>query len=66
MFLNIKITYHNQQYKAFFYRKPTFNGVFTNYESYLYQTYKKSMTLSYFAAFQFALTTPYFIWKLKI
>ena len=34
-FLDIKITRHNQQFKTSVYRKPTFSGVFTHYESYL-------------------------------
>ena len=43
-FIDIKITRHNQQFKTSVYRKPTFSGVFTHYESYLDQTYKKSLT----------------------
>ena len=43
-FLDIIITRHNQQLKTFIYRKPTFSGVFAHYESYLDQTYKKSLT----------------------
>ena len=42
-FLDIKITCHSQQFKTSVYRKPTFSGVFTHYESYLDQTYKKSL-----------------------
>ena len=42
-FLDIKITCHKQQFKTSVYRKPTFSGVFTHYESYLDQTYKKSL-----------------------
>ena len=42
-FLDIKITRHNQQFKTSVYRKPTFSGVFMHYESYLDQTYKKSL-----------------------
>ena len=42
LFLDIKITHHNQQFKKSVYRKPTFNGVFMHYESYLNQTCKKS------------------------
>ena len=38
-FPHIKITSHNQQFKTFFYRKPTFSGVFMHYESYLDQMY---------------------------
>ena len=40
-FLDIKITRHNQHFKTPVYRKPTFIGVFTHYESYLDQTSKK-------------------------
>ena len=43
-FLDIKITRHNQQFKTSVYRKPTFSGVFTHYESYVDQKYKKSLT----------------------
>ena len=42
-FLDIKITRHNQQFKTSVYRKPTFSGLFTHYESYMDQTYKKSL-----------------------
>ena len=37
-FLDIKTTRHNQQFKTSVYRKPTFSGVFTPYESYLDKT----------------------------
>ena len=42
-FLDIKITRHSQQFKTSVYRKLTFSGVFTHYESYLDQTYNKSI-----------------------
>ena len=42
-FIDFKITRHNQQFKTSVYRKPTFSSVFTHYESYLDQTYKKSL-----------------------
>ena len=42
-FLDIKITRHNQQFKTSAYRKSTFSCAFTHYESYLDQTYKKSL-----------------------
>ena len=42
-FLDIKITRHNQQFNTSVYRKPTFSGVFMHYESYVDQTYKKSL-----------------------
>ena len=43
LFLDIKITSHNQQFKTSVYRKPTFSGVFKHSESYLDQSYKKSL-----------------------
>ena len=49
--LDIKITRHNQQFKTSVYRKPTFSGVFTHYESYLDQTYNKSLTDTLFRCF---------------
>ena len=42
-YLDIKITRHNQQFKTSIYRKPTFSSVFMHSESYLDQTYKKSL-----------------------
>ena len=42
-FLDINITRENNQLKTSFYRKPTFSGVFTQYESYIDQSYKKSL-----------------------
>ena len=52
-FLDIKITHHNQQFKISVYRKSTISDVFMHYESYLDQTYKKSLTLYYFTAAHF-------------
>ena len=42
-FLDINITRQNNQLKTSVYRKPTFSGVFTHYESYVDQPYKKSL-----------------------
>ena len=42
-FLDIKVTRHNHQFKTFVYRKPTSSGVFKHYQSYVDQTYKKSL-----------------------
>ena len=42
-FLDINITHQNNQLKTSVYRKPTFSGVFTHYESYIDQSYKKSL-----------------------
>ena len=47
----IEITRHNQQFKTFVYRKPTFSGVFTHYESYLDQTYKSLIDSLLFRCF---------------
>ena len=52
--LDIKITHRNPQFKTSVYRKSTFSGAFTHYESYLDQTYKKSLLIDFlfcFAAF---------------
>ena len=43
-FQDIKNAHHNQQFKISVYRKPTFSGVFTHYQSYVDQTYQKSLT----------------------
>ena len=42
-FLNINVTHQNKQLKTFVYRKPTFSGVFTRYESYIDRSYQKSL-----------------------
>ena len=42
-FLDINITSQNNQLKISVYSKPTFSGVFTCYESYVDQSYKKSL-----------------------
>ena len=42
-FLDISITRQNNQFKTSVYRKPTFSGVFTHYESFIDQSYKKSL-----------------------
>ena len=40
-FLDINITHQNSQLKISVYRKSTFSGVFTYYENYIDQSYKK-------------------------
>ena len=40
-FLDINIIRKNNQFKTSVYKKPTFSGVFTHYESYIDNTYKK-------------------------
>ena len=42
-FVDINITRQNNQLKTSVYRKATFNGVFTHYESYIDQYYKKTL-----------------------
>ena len=46
-FLDINITRQSDQVKTPFYRKPTFNGVFTHYESCIDQSYKKLLILTF-------------------
>ena len=41
--LDINITRQNNQLKTSVYKKPTFSGVYTHYESYIDQSYKKSL-----------------------
>ena len=43
LFLDIYITHQNNQLKASVNRKPTFTSVFTYFESYIDQSYKKSV-----------------------
>ena len=42
-FVDINITRQNNQLKTSVYKKPTFSGDFTHYESYIDQSYKKSL-----------------------
>ena len=62
--LDINITRQNNQLKTSVYRKPTFSGVFTHYESYIDQSYKKSL-IFIIAVILFDRTTHCSIWKLK-
>ena len=64
-FLDIKITHHNQQFKTSVYRKPTFSGVFTHYESYLDQTYKKSL-IDIFLFRCFSICSDYTLFHLEV
>ena len=45
-FLDMNITRQNNQLKTSVYRKPTFSGVFTHYESYIDQSYKRSLIIT--------------------
>ena len=42
-FVDINITRQNNQLKTSVYKKSTFSGDFTHYESYIDQSYKKSL-----------------------
>ena len=63
-FLDINTSRQNNQVKTSAYRKPTFSGVFTHYESYIDQSYKKSL-IFIIAVILFDRTTHCSIWKLK-
>ena len=60
----IEITRHNQQFKTSVYRKPTFSGVFTHYESYLDQTYKSLIDSLLFRCF--LICSDYILFHLKV
>ena len=45
--MDINITRQNNQLKTSVYKKPTFSGVFTHYESYINQSYKKSLIFTF-------------------
>ena len=64
-FLDVNITHQNNQLKTSVYRKPTFSGVFTHYESYIDQSYKKS--LSFTLLFRcYSLYSDYTLFHLKV
>ena len=42
-FLDIKITRDNNKFMTLVYRKPTFSGVFTNFESFIPKSYKYNL-----------------------
>ena len=42
-FLDIKISHENNKFVTSFYRKLTFSGVFTNFESFISKCYKRSL-----------------------
>ena len=46
-FLDINITNQNNQLKVSVHRKPNFSGVFTHYEYYINQSYKKSLIFTF-------------------
>ena len=63
--LDIKVIRHNQQFKISVYRKPTFSGVFAHYESYLDQTYKKSL-IDNLLFHCFSICSDYTLFHLKV
>ena len=68
-FLDINKTRQNNQLKTFVYRKPTFSDVFTHHESYIGQSYKKSLIFKFFISLFFCLLRLHTIlfgsWKMK-
>ena len=64
-FLDIKIICHNQQFKTSVYRKPTFSGVFTHYESYLDKTCKKSLIGTLLFCY-FSICSDYTLFHLEV
>ena len=42
-FLDIKISHEHKKFVTSVYRKPTFSGVFTNFESFIPDTYKRGL-----------------------
>ena len=47
-FLDVNILFSNGKYSTTVYRKPTFTGLFTNFESYIPITYKRGLIKLYF------------------
>lgn len=45
-FLDIKISRSNNSFSTSVYRKPTFSGVFTNYKSFIFDTYKLNLVFT--------------------
>ena len=43
LFLDVKITRENNHFSTSVYRKPTFSGVFTNFDSFIFHSYKISL-----------------------
>ena len=42
-FLDIKVNHENNKFVTSVYRKPTFSGFFTNFESFISKYYKRSL-----------------------
>ena len=47
-FLDVKISWENNKFVTSVYRKLTFSGVFTNFESFIFKYYKRSLIILYY------------------
>ena len=66
-FLDIKIVRENNKFTASVYYKPTFSGVFTNFESFIPNSYNCALILHcYIELSNYALIFNYLTKKLKI
>ena len=65
-FLDIKINRDNNRFLSSVYRKPTFSGVFTNFDSYIPLSYKSGLISSLlYGAFKLCSNFEIFIKKLS-
>ena len=66
-FLDVKICRKNVKFVTSVYRKPTFTGVFTNYESSFRRTKRKDFYIHYFiGVLAYVVISRHFILKLII
>ena len=64
-FLDINITCQDQKFKTSVYRKPTFSGVFTHYESYIDPSCKKSLIFTLLSRC-FSICSDYTLFHLEV
>ena len=64
-FLDINITRQNNQLKTSVYRKPAFTRVFTRYERYIDQSYKKSLIFILFSRC-YSVCSDYTLFQLEV
>ena len=65
-FFDIKITHENNKFVTSVYLKPTYNGVFTNFEGFIPDIYKRGLIETYFTGVSnYAPIMKMFIGKLK-
>ena len=62
LFLNVKVTLIKKRFNTSIFGKVTFSGVFTNYNSFIFDTYK--IGLFHTLLFQFVKIVP--VWKIFI